>query len=87
MTWRVANAGRKRRMQLASVEPYLGEVIGETPPPMRPVYLRRIDARCWVQRFTHRTLAIVGVVAVTLLLVAHLWSMFIYFPHSPFMVD
>jgi hypothetical protein len=69
------------------MEPYLGDIIGEAPAPMRPVYLHRASARCWVQRFTHRTLAVVGSIAVTLLLAAHLWGMFVYFPASPFMVD
>ena len=88
MTWRCANRRKARRMQrAASVEPYLGDIIGEAPSPMRPVYLRRIDARCWVQRSTHLTLAICGVVAVLILLACHLWAMFVYFPHSPFMVD
>lgn len=87
MIWRCANRRKGRRLQLAAVEPYLGDIIGEAPAPMRPVYLRRIDARCWVQRFTHRTLAVVGTIAVALLLAAHLWSMFVYFPASPFMVD
>ncbi len=87
MTWRCANRRRARRLQLAAVEPYLGDIIGDDPSPMRPVYLRRIDARCWVQRGVHRTLAVVGAVVVTLLLGCHLWSMFVYFPASPFMVD
>lgn len=69
------------------MEPYLGDIIGESPAPMRPVYLRRIDARCWVQRSVHLTLSIVGAVAVTILLACHLWAMFVYFPASPFMVD
>jgi hypothetical protein len=87
MIWRVANRRKGRRLQLAGVEPYLGDIIGEAPAPMRPVYLQRIDARCWVQRFTHQTLAVVACTAFTLLLAAHLYGMFVYFPHSPFMVD
>lgn len=68
-------------------EPYLGDIVGEMPAPMRPVYLRRIDARCWVQRFVHRSLAVVGFVVIAVLIVAHLLGMFVYFPHSPFMLD
>ncbi len=87
MDFHCANRRKGRRLQLAAVEPYLGDIIGEAPAPMRPVYLRRSDACCWVQRGTHRALAILGAVAVTILLGCHLWSMFVYFPASPFMVD
>jgi len=82
-----ANRRKARRLQLAAVDSHLGDVIGAPLAPMRPVYLQRAEARCFVQRFTHRALAIVAAIAVTALLAAHLWSMFVYFPHSPFMVD
>ncbi len=65
------------------MRPYLGDVIGDHPSPMRPVYLRRIDARCWVKRSLHLFLACAGIGAAFLLLLVYLVMLFAYFPATP----
>ncbi len=74
MTFRCANRRKGRRLQLAAVD-YLGDIRGEPPLPMRPVYLRRIDARVWLQRKTHRTLAVFGISALVAIYVVMLFSL------------
>lgn len=81
MTWRCANRRKARRLHLAAVEPYLGDIIGAMPAPMRPVYLRRIDARCRVQSSVHVILASLGAGAMILLISIPLVTLFAFSGH------
>lgn len=81
MDFRCANRRRKRRLHLAAVEPYLGDIIGTMPAPMRPVYLRQIDARCRVQSGVHVILATLGAGGMILLISIPLVTLFAFSGH------
>lgn len=84
MEFRRANVRRGRLRELAAVECDLGPVIGEALLPMRPVYLHRAVARCWVQQSTHALLAVLGAGSLVLLVIVYLAMLLAYYPASPF---
>ncbi len=59
-------------MIAVSREPHLGDIAGDMPLPMRPVYMPRASARCWSCRKTHRLLAGIGISVVAGLILIHL---------------